>query len=174
MRSTSPLSLTFAFVAVFSAVASGDVSRLLAQVKPATNVKFSQVGQDDMKEWLSYLASDELQGRQVFTEGYGLAAQYVAEHLRTWGLKPMGANGSYLQPVRLNGYKVTRNSSVTIDSNGQTRTFKHGDHVTFAAKGDERSTAALQHSRLGDAGEADRMKAYWRERVSALKEELER
>jgi hypothetical protein len=47
-------------------------------------------------------------------------------------------------------------------------------HVTFAAKGAERSTAALQHSRLEDAGEADRMKDYWRERVSALKEELER
>jgi hypothetical protein len=47
-------------------------------------------------------------------------------------------------------------------------------HVTFAAKGDERSTAALQHSRLEDAGEADRMKDYWRERVSALKRELER
>ena len=47
-------------------------------------------------------------------------------------------------------------------------------HVTFAAKGEDRSTAALQHVRLADAGEADRMKAYWRERVSALKKEMER
>ena len=35
-----------------------------------------------MKEWLTYLASDELQGRQIFTEGYGLAASYVADHLK--------------------------------------------------------------------------------------------
>jgi uncharacterized protein YndB with AHSA1/START domain len=47
-------------------------------------------------------------------------------------------------------------------------------HVTFAAKGDDRSTAALQHVRLADAQEAERMKAYWRERVAALKQELER
>jgi hypothetical protein len=47
-------------------------------------------------------------------------------------------------------------------------------HVTFAAKGDDRSTAALQHVRLADAQEAERMKAYWRERVASLKEELER
>jgi len=47
-------------------------------------------------------------------------------------------------------------------------------HVTFAAKGEDRSTAALQHVRLADAQEADRMKAYWRERVASLKEELER
>jgi hypothetical protein len=47
-------------------------------------------------------------------------------------------------------------------------------HVTFAAKGPEKSVLALSHERLGGADEADRMKAYWRERVSALKEELER
>jgi hypothetical protein len=47
-------------------------------------------------------------------------------------------------------------------------------HVTFAAKGDAKSTAALQHVRLADAEEAERMKAYWRARVSALKTELER
>ena len=47
-------------------------------------------------------------------------------------------------------------------------------HVTFAAKGADESTAALSHERLADAAERERMKAYWRERVTALKEELER
>jgi hypothetical protein len=46
--------------------------------------------------------------------------------------------------------------------------------VTFAAKGDVKSTAALQHSRLADAEEAERMKSFWRDRVATLKEELER
>jgi len=46
--------------------------------------------------------------------------------------------------------------------------------VTFAAKGDDKSTAALQHARLADAEEAERMKAYWRARVAALKEVVER
>jgi hypothetical protein len=47
-------------------------------------------------------------------------------------------------------------------------------HVAFAAKGADRSTAALQHVRLADAAERDRMKAFWRERVASLKQELER
>jgi hypothetical protein len=137
----SPFLRFFGIFAVFALSASSSLTSLLAQaVKPATNVKFSQVSQDDMRQWLTYLASDELQGRQVFTEGYGLAAQYVADRLREWGVKPLGANGSYLQPVRLNGYKVTRNSSVTIESNGQTRTFKDGDHVTFAANAGGKQT----------------------------------
>jgi uncharacterized protein YndB with AHSA1/START domain len=46
--------------------------------------------------------------------------------------------------------------------------------VTFSAKGEGKSTAALQHARLADAQEAERMKSYWRARVTALKEELER
>jgi hypothetical protein len=45
--------------------------------------------------------------------------------------------------------------------------------VTFAEKGEARSTVALQHERLADAGEADRMKAYWRARVAELKQALE-
>jgi hypothetical protein len=118
---------------VFLTVAWGQPWRLLAQGPvPATGVRFSQISETDMREWLTYLASDELQGRQVFTEGYGRASQYIADLLKSWGVRPLGENGTYYQPVKLKGYRVTRNSSVTIDANGQTRTFKHGDHVTFA------------------------------------------
>jgi uncharacterized protein YndB with AHSA1/START domain len=46
-------------------------------------------------------------------------------------------------------------------------------HVALSAKGDGKATAALTHERLSDGAEAARMKAFWRERVAALKEELE-
>ena len=45
--------------------------------------------------------------------------------------------------------------------------------VSFTAKGDARSTATVSHERLADAAAAERMKALWRERVAALKTELE-
>jgi uncharacterized protein YndB with AHSA1/START domain len=47
-------------------------------------------------------------------------------------------------------------------------------NVTFVAKGEAKSTAALQHARLPDAQEAERMKAFWRNGVAALKDVLER
>jgi hypothetical protein len=106
---------------------------LLAQAPERARVKFAQVNVEDMREWLGYLASDELQGRQTFTEGYGLAASYVAGLLKQWGVKPLGDGGTYFEGVRIRGYKVTRNSSVTVTANGTSRTFKHGDHVTFPA-----------------------------------------
>jgi hypothetical protein len=46
-------------------------------------------------------------------------------------------------------------------------------HVSFAAKGDAKSTAALSHERLRDGAQAKRMKAFWRERVAGLKAVLE-
>jgi hypothetical protein len=45
--------------------------------------------------------------------------------------------------------------------------------VGFTAKGDARSVVDIEHARLRDAAEAERMKAFWRERVAALKEVLE-
>ncbi len=57
--------------------------------------------------------------------------------------------------------------------------FDWGDGTTrvavgFTAKGPEKSQVALEHSRLADGEEAERMKAYWRDRVATLKEQLER
>jgi len=46
-------------------------------------------------------------------------------------------------------------------------------HVTFLAKGEAKSTVALEHARLAGAEQADRMKASWRERLTALKSQLE-
>jgi uncharacterized protein YndB with AHSA1/START domain len=46
--------------------------------------------------------------------------------------------------------------------------------VGFTAQSEAKSTVALEHERLADAEEAERMKAFWRERVAALKEVLER
>jgi len=47
-------------------------------------------------------------------------------------------------------------------------------YVGFSAKGEARSQAALLHERLPDAQAARQAKAYWRERMAALKALLER
>jgi hypothetical protein len=64
---------------------------------------------------------------------------------------------------------ATRPRSARFDwGDGATRV-----HLTFLAKGEAKSTLALEHIRLADAAEAERMKAFWRERVATLKAVLE-
>jgi hypothetical protein len=69
--------------------------------------------------------------------------------------------------------------SVRTTSRPKSARFDWGDDgtrvvVAFIAKGDAKSAAALAHERLPDARAAERMKAFWRDGVSALKEVMER
>lgn len=47
-------------------------------------------------------------------------------------------------------------------------------HLVFDAKGDGRSTVAVEHIRLADAQAAEQVKAMWRVRLDALRATLER
>lgn len=84
-----------------------------------------------LREWLTYIASDTLEGRQIYTEGLGLAAAYIEEHLASWQVTPGGDHGTYFQTVKVLGVKTTSHSRVTVSVNGQSRTFTDGDGVTF-------------------------------------------
>src|SRR5882724_4760842 len=112
------------------------LSLSLATVPAQTNKSSAKGGinsiqAEDMQEWLTYLSSDELEGRNTFSEGLGLAAAYIAEHLHDWGVKPGGDNGSYFQRVKVLGIKSTSHCAVTVEANGQSKTFKDGEGITL-------------------------------------------
>jgi hypothetical protein len=76
----------------------------------------------------------------------------------------------WLPDDRLSERTATRPKSARFDwGDGPTRV-----NVTFLDKQPSKSTIALEHRRLASAQEAEQMKAYWRQRLHALKEELER
>jgi uncharacterized protein YndB with AHSA1/START domain len=76
----------------------------------------------------------------------------------------------WLPDAELRERTATRPRSARFDwGDGTTRV-----HVAFAAKGDGKSVATVSHERLAGPEEAERMKAFWRARVTAMKQELER
>ncbi len=76
--------------------------------------------------------------------------------------------GRWLPEDELRERTATKPKSARFDwADGETRV-----NVTFLEKGDGNSTVAVEHARLADAGEAERMKAFWRERLTALKSQL--
>src|SRR5262249_6801604 len=54
-----------------------------------------------MRKDVTYLASDDLEGRGVSTRGINLAADYIANEFKQAGLKPAGVDGSYFQPFTM-------------------------------------------------------------------------
>jgi hypothetical protein len=85
----------------------------------------------DLRAWLTYIASDELQGRAVFSAGAGLAAAFIERHLREWGVKPAGDGQTYLQMVEVRGVRRTSRSRVIVHVGDRVRTFADGDGVRF-------------------------------------------
>ena len=102
-----------------------------AHAQQSTKGGITSIQQEPLKEWLTYIASDELQGRATYSEGLGLAAGYISSHLAQWGVKPAGDHGTYLQVVKVLGVRTTSRATVTVEVNGQTRTFNDGDGITF-------------------------------------------
>ncbi len=113
-------------VLVIVALAAGIAAR-----QPARGGGIGAINESDLKEWLTYIASDELQGRRTFTEGLGLAAGYISSHLQRWGVKPAGDVGTYLQTVKVQEIRTNSRASVTVEVNGQSRTFKDGEGISF-------------------------------------------
>src|SRR5215471_20239941 len=106
---------------------------LLTALSVSLYAQQSSITPESLKVWLTYLSSDELEGRATFSEGLGLAAAYIADQLKQAGVKPGGDHGSYFQRVEVLGIKSTNHSSVTVEVNGQKRTFNQGEGVRFPA-----------------------------------------
>ena len=85
----------------------------------------------DLRTWLSYIASDELEGRATYSAGLGLAAGYIQSHLQQWGAQPGGDGGTFLQTVRVRSARSASRSSLTVRVGNESRTFKDGEGVTF-------------------------------------------
>ncbi len=135
-----------AIVTQLALVASFAFSTASAKINGGHNL----IKAEELKEWLMYLASDEFEGRNTYTEGLGLAAGYIAGQLKSWGVKPGGPNGSYFQRVSVLGVKSTNNSTVTVEANGQTRTFKNKEGISFPTNvGGKRSVKADEIEFIG-------------------------
>src|SRR5947209_17806033 len=61
-----------------------------------------------LKRDVTYLASDELEGRGPTTKGINLAAAYIADQFKKAGLKPGNPDGTYFQIGRASCGKEER------------------------------------------------------------------
>jgi hypothetical protein len=90
---------------------------LAATALLAATPAFAQdLGQDAaaLKAHVQFLASDAMKGRDTGSPELTIAEQYVAAQMLAAGLKPAGANGTWLQPVPLVAYKSADHGSLAL------------------------------------------------------------
>jgi hypothetical protein len=89
----------FIIVLCFSVGAQKDSPKTAA---PPTYGNADAVNEEELKAYLYFLASDQLEGRTYPSRGYDTAALYVASHLAEWGLKPGGSTSGTNGPLQPN------------------------------------------------------------------------
>ncbi|MBL8192785.1 MAG: M20/M25/M40 family metallo-hydrolase [Blastocatellia bacterium] len=113
------------------------LNSVLAQNPGATGV--DKINASAMKDYLYFIASDEMEGRDTPSKGLNMTAKFLAMNLSMWGLKPGGDNGSYFQKIQIRRNKTDRvNSSVTFGG----QSFKLGEDF-FAFPNETDLTAPL-------------------------------
>jgi len=54
-----------------------------------------------LKNYLSFIASDEMEGRDTPSRGLDTTAKFIAMNLERWGFKPAGDDGTFFQRITL-------------------------------------------------------------------------
>jgi hypothetical protein len=77
-----------------------------------------------LRDYLSFIASDEMEGRDTPSRGLDTTAKFIAMNLSRWGFKPAGDDGTFFQRIALRRDQLDGARS-TAEINGQK--FNFGD-----------------------------------------------
>jgi hypothetical protein len=75
-----------------------------------------------LKNYLSFIASDEMEGRDTPSRGLDTTAKFIAMNLERWGFRPAGDDGSFFQKIALRREAIDPAKS-SAEINGQAFTF---------------------------------------------------
>ncbi|HEV2707377.1 MAG TPA: M28 family peptidase [Pyrinomonadaceae bacterium] len=85
----------------------------LKPIVPSSAVRKAaeRITEKQLKEYLYYIASDAMEGRDTPSRGLDETARFIAEHLTKAKLKPAGDEGTYFQRISLRSTRVDPNKT---------------------------------------------------------------
>jgi len=117
-RILSALLLTSLLVVTFPATHAQRKGKV-APVSLTTQRGTDTITAAALKDYLTFIASDEMEGRDTPSRGLDTTAKFIAMNLSRWGFKPAGDNGTYLQRIDLIRNR-TDSSQTRVEFNGTT------------------------------------------------------
>ena len=77
------------------------------------------ISASQIRDYLSFIASDEMEGRDTPSRGLDTTAKFIAMNLARWGFKPAGDNGTFLQQIELSRNRI-EGGQAKVELNGRT------------------------------------------------------
>lgn len=100
----------------------------------------ASITQEDLKSYLTVLASDEFEGRETGQEGQRKAAEFIAAHFEKLGLPTIGDSGTYFQNIAFTA-ESWDNGQIELTINGES--YRHlSDFVSFPSANSNRERFA--------------------------------
>lgn len=85
-----------------------------------------------LKDYLTFVASDEMEGRDTPSRGLDITAKFIALNLSRWGLKPGGDDGTFFQKIAMRRFKINP-SATRAEMSGQA--FNYGTDFLASTSG---------------------------------------
>ena len=102
--------------------------------RPELTAALESILGSQIKEHMSVLADDRLEGRGLGSAGYDGALAHVEATLKSYGLRPAGQQGGFHQRVPLRNSIVTEGtSSMTVRSGAKAKTLTYGKDYLLGA-----------------------------------------
>jgi hypothetical protein len=89
------------FLALSFALPSVVFAQTAVKITPAERKLADAITAAQLKDYLYYVASDEMEGRDTPSKGLDLTAKFIGTMLSRWGFKPAGDNGTFYQKMAL-------------------------------------------------------------------------
>lgn len=84
----------------------------------------AEISAAQLKAYLTFIASDEMEGRATPSKGLDITAKFLAMMMERWGVQPAGENGTYFQPIVLQRSQIEAEKSSVLINNQR---FKYGE-----------------------------------------------
>lgn len=85
----------------------------------AQTISKPEITAAELRKHVKYLASDALEGRKAGSKGAEKAEQYIADEFKSYGLKPVGDHGTYLQKFEfVAGVRLGQKNSFSYSAGG--------------------------------------------------------
>ncbi len=123
---------------------------LLSLTLSAADSSTPAVCPECIKKNLDYLAGPDLHGRGSGTEDEHHAAQYIADQLKSYGVKPAAENGEYIQAASIKARHVTGTPALTYEQQGKPVTLTQGKELALIFASQPDVAAPLQKLDLAD------------------------
>ncbi len=113
----------FLLIATFAVQAAfGQAAAPALKISPDEKKAAEGVTAKQMSDYLHFVASDAMEGRDTPSRGLDTTAEFIKMNLSKWGFKPAGDDGTFFQKIALKRDSVdAKATSVTVG--GQTYTY---------------------------------------------------